>query len=537
MADCVEIQYNGFLGMSSEILSPVSQGLIDALAHEELKSDDPKIQVNRFVSEIASWYEKLRNAMDYRDDEVVLRAAIERILKRRHLYGGTGKTIAEPLVRELVWARYFPNNSLPENITLQVTHIIDLYLHLRANISAQKILTDKDLNEWIYQLASCQIARLLSPNQDKNIMSNFMFHILKDSLTIEDDSPDTKNVQMYLAVRRAFARDDIAFLRYYLFQQIYGEVSAHNVAHISSTFEKGYAEMQHQLNYKLKEKILLFVKKQTPVFFILEDVLRTYRSSVHSLLQTSDDFEKVVYAACDIRYKSISSKVKRALVRSVIFLLLTKVFFAFAVEGTYDNYVYGHIIWLSLILNMGIPPLLMVFVSLFIRTPGADNSKRIIQKIHSILYDEHPKITYNLTLEVNKKKNKSLMNTIFGGLWLFAFVLSFGLIVYGLTKLQFNPVSQVIFIFFVTIVSFLSYRINTTAHMYTIEERQSMLTPFVDFLFLPIIRVGMKFTEGVSKINVFIYIFDFLIEAPFKGIFAFFEQWFLYLHTKREDLE
>lgn len=536
MALRLKMQYNS-ITMTSGTLSTVSAALIGAFSHDELKNDDPKITVNRFVSEIATWYEKVRNAMDYRDDEVVLRAAIERILKRRHLYGGTGKTIAEPLVRELVWARYFPNNSLPENLPEQVAQIIDLYLHLRLSVASQKLLTDKELNEWIYQLASCQIARLLSPNQDKNIMSNFMFHVLKNSVTIEDDSEDTKNVQMYLAVRRAFARDDIAFLRYYLFQQIYGEVTAHNVEHIANTFKKGYAEMHHQLNYKMKEKIMLFVKKQTPVFFILEDVLRAYRGSVHTLLQDPAEFERVVFSACEVRYNSISSKVKRAIIRSVMFLIMTKVFFAFAVEGTYDRYVYGHIIWSSLLLNLGIPPLLMVIVSLFIKTPGVENSKRILAKIQSILYDEHPKITYNLVLQVNKKKNKSLLNTSFGVLWFFAFILSFGLIVYVLTKLQFNIVSQAIFIFFITVVSFLSYRINMTAHMYTIEERQSMLTPFVDFLFLPIIRVGMKFTEGVSKINIFIYIFDFLIEAPFKGIFAFFEQWFLYLHTKREDLE
>jgi len=50
------------------------------------------------------------------------------------------------------------------------------------------------------------------------------------------------------------------------------------------------------------------------------------------------------------------------------------------------------------------------------------------------------------------------------------------------------------------------------------------------------VRVGMYFTEGIAQINVIIFIFDFLIEAPLKTIFLFFEQFFSYLHTGREDL-
>ncbi len=41
--------------------------------------------------------------MEFREDEVILRATIERILKRRLLLGGTGKSTAEALVKELLW--------------------------------------------------------------------------------------------------------------------------------------------------------------------------------------------------------------------------------------------------------------------------------------------------------------------------------------------------------------------------------------------------------------------------------------------------
>jgi hypothetical protein len=255
------------------------------------------------------------------------------------------------------------------------------------------------------------------------------------------------------------------------------------------------------------------------------------------LLADREKFTEAVFTACEVRYKDIASKVRRAIVRSVIFLLLTKVIFAFAVEGTYDQIVYGEIQWRDMIINIIAPPLLMIIVSFFIRTPKKDNSERILGKIDAVLTESAPKLAPKLTMQVNPKKGFSVMGTVFALLWLAAFGLSFGLMVWFLTNiLHFNWLSQIIFIFFMTIVSFLAYRITQTAHAYNVEARQGLLTPFIDILFLPVIKVGMRFTDGIAQINIFIFIFDFLIEAPFKTIFGFFEQLFSYIHQKREDL-
>ena len=46
--------------------------------------------VSRTVSALASLYEKARNAVEFRAEHLVRRAAIERILKRRIMLGETG---------------------------------------------------------------------------------------------------------------------------------------------------------------------------------------------------------------------------------------------------------------------------------------------------------------------------------------------------------------------------------------------------------------------------------------------------------------
>lgn len=515
--------------------SDVAEAVVKIFEKKEHPNHESKITVNRFVSEVAAWYEKLRNAMDYRDEEVVLRASIERILKRRIGMKGTGKTVAEPLLRELVWAHYFPNGTIPETHIEKIAHIIDVYLRWRKGVKSRFIMRDSVLDQWMYQLMSSHIARFLSPQVHKNTLANFMYYVMKDVVKITDDSDEIKNVQVYLAVRRAYAKDDMAFLRFALFEQLFGRLSEHNLEHAVHGFKKGYQEIKFQLSYKLKEKIYQYVKKQTPVFVVLEDVLANLREKIHDTFQNDEEFKKAVFEACQKRYNGISSKVRLAIIKSVIFLLVTKAIFALAIEGSYEKYMYGGVQWGSIALNICIPPLLLIIVSLFITQPKEDNSQRILDKIKIVLTEPEPKITH--LFAVAKKPKKKPMHYIFSALWFFAFFVSFGTMADILTRMHFNPVSQVVFIFFIAVVSFLSYGINSTAHQYMIDSKPGLFTPFIDFLFIPIVRVGRWFTDGISSINVIVFIFDYLIEIPFKAIFGFFDQLFWYLHTKREELE
>jgi hypothetical protein len=238
-----------------------------------------------------------------------------------------------------------------------------------------------------------------------------------------------------------------------------------------------------------------------------------------------------------VRYKNIGAKVRRAIIRSFIFILFTKALFAFVVEGSYERILYGHILWGNIILNTSIPPLLMVVVGLMIKTPGIENSRRIYTRIQTVLFEEKPVLGPSLHVQLHQQKKRTNMDNVFAVLWLVGFIISFGGLWYVLGQIHFTIISRFIFMFFITIVSFIAYRIAQTAKMYTVVDKPSLTSPLVDFFFLPIVRVGRRLTEGIAQVNIFLFIFDFLFEAPFKGLFAFFEQWFVYLHAKREDLE
>lgn len=521
--------------MESPLFSHIATVLIRAFEIQEKELHQRKIVVNPLVSKFAAWYEKLRNAMDFREEEVILRAAIERILRRRILLGGDGKKVAEPLVRELVWARYFPDDSLSESVIEKVRQTIDLFIYLRNNILSTHKFNEAEANSWMYDLLSSDIAKILLPLKDKEVMVNFTYQVMRNNVMIVDDTEQTRDVQVFLAVRKAFAKDDLAFLRYHLFIQFFGKLTEKNVDKIITNFLIGYKEMQQELSYSRKDRIYSYVKSKTPVFYILEDLLEIHKGGIRELFLNEEAFKKAVISICEARYSSVSKKVHRAVIRSVIFILLTKTFFAFGVEGTFESLVYGQVLWNSIILNTSIPPFLMVAVAVFLRIPGKDNSELILSYIKTTLTEEEPNLGNSLMVRKNAEK-KTFMTSIFTLLWLLTFLLAFGAIVFLLTQLGFYPISIAVFLFFLAIVSFLSYRISLTAHEYTVEEKQGWTTPMFDFFFMPFIRVGRHLTEGISQINIFLFVFDFFIETPFKGIFGFFEQWFFFLHAKREEL-
>lgn len=522
---------------SSLNLSKTASVLINIFEGKENNKDDEKVTVNPLISKVASFYEKFRTSMDYGSEETVPRRAIERMLKRMLFLDIKSKNIGADLVRELVWAGYFPSGSISESTIEEVSKTINIYLKLKLSLSEKKILKRDELNNFIMETLSCEILYILFPSKEREAFTNFIYKNLRNSINILDDSEETKDVQVYLAIRKGFAKDDPASLKYHLFTQIFGNLSESNFDETVSNFENGYKQIKFQLSYPKKEKILNHVKKKIPPFFILYEILQMEKGNLKEISKNESALKKLIFETCEYKYKSIRRKVQTAIIRSFFFILFTKVIFTILVEGTFDTIVYGEIRWSSIILNSMIPPILMVLAGISITTPGKSNTEAIYEDIKKLLFEEDPVIISQANIKLKSSGGKSLSDYIFSGLWLLSILLTFGGAWYLLGLLDFNFLSKGIFIFFVAIISFLSYRIYQTANSYTVIKKPSIFTPFFDFLFVPIIRVGRSLTEGISQVNFLILVIDFLIETPFKGIIGFFEQWFIFAANKREELE
>ena len=146
-------------------LNKFSESLISIFEKSKVVIPESASAVNPLVSELASWYEKFRNSIEYRDEEVILRASIERILKRRLALGGSGVTTAKPLLKELVWARYFPESMYTEETIKMIEGIIDFYLNLKAEVVKNRGMKEGEMRELMFQLLSADIEQTLHPNK------------------------------------------------------------------------------------------------------------------------------------------------------------------------------------------------------------------------------------------------------------------------------------------------------------------------------------------------------------------------------------
>jgi hypothetical protein len=517
-------------------LNEISKILISFYSEEKRHDSSFGITVSPIVSKLAEWYEKLRNAMEYRQEEVVFQGAIKRILTRKLLIR-MDASIAEALTRELVWAKYVPDNEISDLEIQLIDTKINLFLELKKQVAQKKILRGDLLNEWIVEILSSDLTELLTPNQEKEAMINYIFHALEKNISVEKEDDETKNIQLYIAVRRMYAKENNALLRHSLFKQYFGELTEHTLPSIVEDFENGYKNIEGALNHYLKHKMQSYVKKFIPPFLILDQLLHDKKSKVHEILENKEELNKEIDRICREKYRSIQSKVNRAILRSFIFVAISKVFFGFTIEGTYERIMFGHIVWLSLILNIVIPVTVMAISVLFMKQPKEDNTKKIQEGIDLLLFSEFPVIGYKTIIKNPKIRRFSIIQTIFWTLSLFTYILSFGVIVYLLKLVQYNIVSIGVFLFFFAIISFLIYRIYQTSKTYSYLQRQSLRSLLVDFFFLPIAQVGRHLTEGISQVNFMLFVFDFIIETPFKALFQFFDQWFLYLHSRRESMD
>lgn len=503
-----------------------------------------KISVSQTVSFAAFLYEKMRNAVEFREEHLIRRASIERTLKRRMILNENGRDIAESLIKELLWARYYENNTIPEEKIYEVQSIIDKYFFLRNELIRGRRHAEHDkIANFMLEVMSCEIEECLSFNNRRDAFTNYVFQELRRHITPFDDSELSRDVQVYIAVERAFAHSDSPLIRFHLLKLYVPEitqVSWKTADKIMPKLFEIYQQIQNDLVHPLSDIIRNKLKKQIAPYLILRDIFEQNPTAIQSILEDDSKLKFKVDEACRKRYDESRSRLRRTAVRSFIYILLTKVIFALLIEIPYDLYLIKTISYMPMIVNVIFPPVLMSLIILTVSIPGDDNTKRIYQLLKEIIDVDPDEDTALKPIHVTgmKKRTRGLLfTTIFSSLYLATYLISFGSIIYVLSRLSFNPVSQTIFIFFVTLVTFFAFKVIQITQEYQVVEREGFLAPLTDFFFLPVLRVGQWLSgEVLTRFNVLIFVFDFIIEMPFKAIVEVFDEWVHFVRLKKEEI-
>lgn len=521
-------------------LSPVVSALLTAFETEKPSSrEGHHLNVSKTISILARIYEKARNAVEFRAEHLVRRAAIERILKRRILLGGGANDMAENLVVELLWARYIDSALIDKHKITEIDAIIKRYMLLKHDMFHSAGKNAGIPWETIMALLSSEIEDALVSGKKREALNNFVYQAMRPGVHIADGDERYVNMQTYISVERAFAQSDDALITYELMRMIQPSwfgLDADKSAGEFPLLLQNLRLVKTSLHDPVGEALTRYMRHRTPPFLLLRDFLLEHGNTAATIIADKQEFENKLREIAGKRYKEIGAKVRRAVVRSIIYIFLTKMIFAFALEAPFDLFISKKIEYLALGINAIFPPFLLFLVAGFQSVPGEDNTKRLIARIDKIIYDYDYLKNETDVFTPRPVIRRPLLTAIFSIFYLATYLLVFGLIAWGLNALHFNIASQIIFVFFVTLVSFFAYRIRVSAKEYEMTNREGFFAPLMDFFFLPVLRVGHWLSGEIAKINIFIFLFDFILEAPLKVIFEVAEEWIRFIRTKKEEI-
>lgn len=559
----------------SEELNDNAKKLFQAIYNDlnrKIGVDDeaPRLQVSELISKMAFFYEKIRNAVDYDEDHLLRKNAIARILKRQIRIEGLLKIssteeLSNHLLVELIRASYLPNNSLPESKVKEVANILDKYLKLReamlktfdskVNLNtdlkkAKNSFQDKNsLVVWILNLAACEIEEGLVKSQTKQAMVNVMFDTLEKGITLPADLPYARDldIQIYLSISRNYSRFDEDMLAFVLFkyynQGWIGEKAdlmfspkEEQISQIAASIQDLREIINYQLKHPLKKQLDRIVRHYALYFTVLQETIDGDPAKVYNEFKYNPKtFFNAVRKVCNQKYKKAKSRLWRAAFRSIIYIFLTKSIFVLLIEIPAINWFNQPLNYVSLAINISFPAVLLFFIVSFTRIPDKNNTERIVEGVKEIAIVGAGRS--NPIKLRNPQKRGFVINSIFNLVYFSTFVLSIYFIVWLLGKVNFNWVSIVIFLFFLAFVSFFSIIVTRgVKELLVIEKKENIFSFLLDLFYMPIIMAGKWLSGNMSKINIFIFIFDFIIEAPFKILVDIAEDWTKYIKERKDNM-
>lgn len=501
-----------------------------------------RIHVSDTVSRLAFVYEKLRNIIDYKEDHLLRKNAIHRILKRRLFIGGRVDGVARPLIIELIQARYLPNDQVPESKVSAVQEIVNRYVRLSYFAGQRLSWAERDeQHRWIISLAAVEIEQSLASNRREQALAEGMYEVLINDLSFSDAQrfdQGERNLQIYLSTQRALLKDDETMVAHVLFRLYLPDWKTYDdrgLSELGARFAEVRNEIETQQHHKLGEFLLRSIKRYTAFFWIMRDVADEHPSAAVSTFANPTLLNEAIRRAAGKRYSEARTKLRRSVIRTFIFIFLTKMILAFLIEVPFELFVRGALDRVALAINITFHPILMFLIASTIRVPSKKNTDRLMYGIHEIAYkDQGRQIVKRARIP---RRAGPIMRTAVAILYAATFVVSFGLIINLLGRLHFNVVSGALFIFFLTIISFFAVRIRISAREFVVlEQREGPLGLLVDFFTLPVIRVGRWIALRAPKVNIVLFIFDFLIEAPFKSFLEILEELTSFLREKKEEI-
>lgn len=493
------------------------------------QSQSEKFTVVGAGGTLTAAYEQLRNAAENTEEHLLLQNAIRRFYRQLFITRDAQlvATSGNELAVELTLAGYLPNESLTKQQLEAISTLAVRYYAVYEQIQADRTYATDRASKWALDVLAVQIEHTINDHGHQAVFTEFAYAQLSDTLDAKDTlGHDTSDfgVLLYIALYRALLKVDEATIRATLLER-YQMSPEHYSAYV--TFNQRLDEL---INSTDADKLFHVVDRQGAPLRVLRRMIED-KPGLDALLARKDAFLDEYEKQVNHEYERVAKRINRAIVRSIIFLIITKVLIGVAIEVPYDLWVYGQIIWLPLIINLFFPPVYMFALRATLQLPGYGNTRALVDRAEAMLYSSE----HILGLEQRSRNRGS--RPLFSFLYVVSSMAVFAGVIYILLLLKFSLLHMAIFFVFLSAASFLGFRLSRLIRELEVgRSAQNGMTVIRDFLYLPFVVVGQWMSDKYSRVNIVTIVLDMLIELPLKTVLRLVRQWGAFIDERKDRI-
>ncbi len=546
--------------ISNEILTlPMKKYIEDyrrALAISGIKAENP-IVVDEIASKIASLYEKARRIIDWKEENLVRRTAIERILKRRLISEISEITIfpdldpqkiAGPITLEFIRTGYFENGKIPEEKILGIENILNKYLYILKNnpFAKENALAIKDkvhFYNWILEIAACEIEEYLGNTGRETALIKFMAESIYSGLTLvpaDGLSEETKYIQTYIATHKALFGLDSSIISYNVLRIRYPKFTENDPEFIHDfaiNVKEIWGDLTKDLEHPKRSEFQRICEAYDAAYRILADMMESFEEDVDSIeekLESKGHVENLIERVYSERLATLKARLFRSAIYSTLSIFVAGMASLLIFEYPIAKFFYGEFKPWALVADIVIPTALMFFLVGIIKPPTKDNLPKVVEEVEKLIYADAERNSYKIKLS---GKIKKFRNYIFSTFYLLGGLASLYLI-YIIFKIAGTPpTSLYINTANIALIVFAATLIRQKSREITIKERVGIYEFFLDFFSVPLAKVGAWLGSKWKEFNFVSVFLSTLVDTPFSSFIEILEDWRTYIKEKQAEIQ
>jgi len=452
------------------------------------------------------------------------------------------------LILESIRGGHLPNNQIPQTRIKDVQNILEKYIYILKNISVAQNRGSSDVKlkvqfyNWLLEIAACEIEETLAPPYRENALINSMAQIMEERIRIKPEGsiPEAeKRIQIYIAVHRTLFHLDAPIISYRLLKWQHPDwvnMPASLYSQAAQNIFKLRQEVEAQLNYQWSNEFFKIGEKYNTVWLILGDILDQFKKKpleISHKLADKEALNQMITEVYNARYKTLKSRLLRMSLYSALSVMIANLVSLFIVEVPVAKILYGGIKPWAMVADVVVPTLIMVGLVSAYRLPSKTNIDKVIEEIQNIIYHQEGEEIY----EIRIKHGRRLITTIFIILlYLLGLIITVGGIIWILHAIKLPPTSVAVNTLLAAIMIFGAMVVRQRAKELAVEDRTTFLEFFVDFLSIPVGKIGQWLATKWKKYNIVSVFFTTLIDMPFFAFINFIENWSSFLKERKSEI-